>query len=102
MEDVIDTVISIVYLYTRPKRGANKNSIFLTEVLAAVGHGVRNKLKQKRDSSLAAKTGGFFLYSFEELGMIQVIMGSGSKGHGTYLVQVMDDESICKLWSNLE
>lgn len=102
VEDYIDNVISVVYLYTRPKKGPNKNSIYLTEIIAAIGHNVRNKFKLKRDSALAAKTGAFILYTFEELSVLEVLLGQGSKGHATYIVQVNNDEAICKLWSNLD
>jgi DNA-directed RNA polymerase len=102
VEDYIDNVISVVYLYTRPKKGPNKNSIFFTEVIAAVGHNVRGKYKLRRDSALAAKTGAFILYTFEELGYIELTLGQGSKGHGTYIVKVLDDDGICNLWNNLD
>jgi len=101
VEDYIDSVISVVYLYTRAKRGSNKHTVFLTEVISAIGHNIRNKYKLKRDSALAAKTGAFVLYSFEELGMIEVILGQGNKGHNAYIVRVIDDDSICSLWENL-
>ena len=100
-EEYIDSVISVVYLYTRAKRGANKNTVYLTEVISAIGHGIRNKYKMKRDSSVAAKAGAFMLFSFEQLGMLQVVLGQGSKGHGSYIVQVLDDDAISKLWENL-
>ncbi len=102
VEDYIDNIISVVYLYTRPKKGLNKYSIYLAEVICAIGHNVRNKYKLKRDSALAAKTGAFILYTFESLGYLQVLLGQGSKGHATYIVQVLDDDSICNLWNNLE
>jgi DNA-directed RNA polymerase len=102
VEDYLDTVISVLYLYTRQKRGSQKHTIYLTEVICAIGHSVRNKYKLKRDSSLAAKTGAFILYSFELLGMVQTVLGQGSKGHGAYIIQVHDDEELCKLWDSLE
>jgi len=98
--DYIDNVISVVYLYTRTKRGANK-TLYLTEFISAIGHNVRGKYKLKRDSSVAAKTGAFLLYSFEELGLIQVVLGQGSKGHGSYIIQVLNDDAICALWDSL-
>jgi len=97
----IDTLISIVYLYTRPKKGNQKVAIYFTEVISAIGHSIRSKLKQPRDSGKAAKTGAFLLYTFEELGMIQVVMGASANGHGQYVVKVTDDEAICKLWTQL-
>lgn len=101
-EEYIDTIISIVYLYTRPKKGHNKNSIYLTEIISAIGHGLRNKYKLKRDSALAAKTGAFILYTFEKLGYIKVVLGQGAKGHATYIVQVLNDDGICSLWDSLD
>jgi DNA-directed RNA polymerase len=88
-------------LYTRPKKGHN-NSIYFTEVISAIGHSIRAKFKLKRDSALAAKTGAFILYSFEELNILQTLLGKGSKGHNTYIVQVLNDEVICNLWNNLD
>ena len=100
--DYIDLVISVVYLYTRAKKGSRKNTIYMVEVIAAIGHNVRNKYKLKRDSSIAAKTGAFILYSFEELGMLQVVLGQGAKGHGAYIIQVLNDDAISNLWENLD
>lgn len=102
VEDYIDNVIAVVYLYTRPKKGLNKQSIYLTEIISAIGHAVRNKNKLKRDSGLAAKAGAFILYSFEEAGLVQVLLGQGSKGHNSYVVQVLDDDSICNMWNALD
>jgi DNA-directed RNA polymerase len=102
VEEYLDAVISIVYLYTRPKKGLQKASIYLTEVISAIGHAVRGKLRQKRDSALAAKTGGFLLYSFEQLGLLQITLGHGSKGHATYIIQVLDDELLCSLWEDVD
>jgi len=101
VESYIDMAISIVYLYTRPKKGFKKQATYLTEVISALGHGVRNKLKLKRDSSAAAKTGAFILYSFEQLGLLEVTLGQGSKGHNAYIIQVTNDDLICALWNAL-
>lgn len=101
VEDYVDNVITVTYLYTRAKRGPQKHTIYLTEVIAAIGHSVRNRLKLKKDSALAAKTGAFMLYSYEHLGALQVSLGGGSKGHGAYIIQVLDDELICKLWEHV-
>jgi hypothetical protein len=100
VDDYLDTIISVVHLYTRVKKGGNPSILFV-ELISAMGHSVRSKLKQKMDSGLAAKTGGFLLYAFEALGMIQVALGKGSKGHGTYIVQVLDDDKICELWEQV-
>lgn len=101
VEEFIDYAISVVYLYTRPKKGNNK-TIYLNEVICAIGHNIRSKFKLKKDSSLAAKTGAFILYSFEELELIQVVLGQGAKGHNTYIVQVVNDEQISNLWNNID
>jgi DNA-directed RNA polymerase len=100
-ESYIDTVISIVYLYTRKKRGSVTNTIYLTEVISALGHGVRNKFKLKRDSAIAAKTGAFLLFNFEVLELLQVVLGKGTNGHQSYIIQVLNDDAICKLWESL-
>ena len=102
IESCIDTVIAVVYLYTRPKKGLNKQSIYLAEIISAIGHAVRNKAKLKRSSGVAAKAGAFILYSFEENGMLQVMLGQGAKGHNSYVVQVLNDEAICTLWSAID
>jgi DNA-directed RNA polymerase, mitochondrial len=102
VEDYIDTAISVIYLYTRAKRGARRNTIYLTEVICAIGHNIRNRYKLKRDSAIAAKTGAFILWTFDDLELLTVLLGQGAKGHGAYIVQVTDDDAICRLWDTLE
>lgn len=101
IDTVLNTSISIVYLYTREKKGTKFKSILLTEVISAIGHTLRSKGKMKKDSALAAKAGAFVLYSFEQLGMIHVKKGTGANGHGTYLIDVTNDEAIVKLWESV-
>lgn len=95
----IDSIISIVYLYTRPKRGTNI-TIFFAELISALGHSLRSGLK--KDSSLAAKTGAFVLYTFEEAGFIKVRLGQGTRGHNAYVVEVVNDDGICDLWAKID
>lgn len=103
VEQYIDTIISVMYLYTRPKHGHKDNTaIFFAELVSALGHGVRSQLKLKKNSSVAAKTGAFLLYSFEELGILNVCLGQGSKGHNSYIVKVLQDEAICSMWVDLD
>jgi DNA-directed RNA polymerase len=97
----LDTLISVVYLYTREKRGIQNQSIYMVEIISAIGHSVRSKLKQKRDSSLAAKTGAFLLWSFEQMQILQVVLGQGNNKHQSYIVQILDDDSICAMWENV-
>jgi DNA-directed RNA polymerase len=101
IEDHLDTIIGIVYLYTRPKKKHYNTAIFLTEVISALGHSLRSKLKLPKNSSLAAKTGAFLLYTFEKEGVIQTVLGQGLKGHHTYIVQVLKDEILCNLWNTV-
>jgi len=102
IEEITDIAISIVYLYTRITRGSGKKTVYLTEVISAIGHGIRNRYKMQKDSGLAAKAGAFILYSFEEVGLITVTLGQGAKGHATYIIQVDDDDAISALWDNLD
>jgi DNA-directed RNA polymerase len=88
-------------LYTRVKKGTNK-SIYLAEVISAIGHGIRNRHKLKKDSALAAKAGAFLLYTFQELKILEVFLGQSDNGHNAYVINVLDDSAISKLWSDLE
>jgi len=100
LEECLNSAISVIYLYSRMKKGNNK-TVYLTEVISAIGHGIVTKNKLKRDSSLAAKVGAFFVYSFEQLGLLQVILGQGSNNHAAYIVQINNDDGIVKLWESI-
>ena len=99
--DYVDTIISTLYLYTRPKKGRGNESLYLTELISAIGHAVRGKLRLKKDSSIAAKTGAFFLYSFELMGITELALGRGTNGHNAYVVKILNDDIICKAWAVL-
>lgn len=101
VDEYLPVAISIIYLHTRVKKGTNK-TIYIAETISAIGHGIRNFFKLKKDSSLAAKTGAFILYSFEEMGMIEVFLGQSSNGNNGYVVKILNDEAISTLWSKLE
>jgi DNA-directed RNA polymerase len=101
IEEYLDIVISVVYLYTRPKKGDRNLSVYMVEIASAIGHSVRNRLKLKQDSSVAVKLGAFILYTFQQLGVIEVVLGRGNK-HASYIVKILDDELICDLWANLD
>lgn len=98
--EYIDTVLSKLYLYTRPKKGHNGTSIYMAELVTVIGNAVRSKLGQRRDSGLAAKTGAFVLYSFEKLGILEAVLGKGGNGHAAYVIKIKDD-AIVKLWNGL-
>lgn len=101
IDSYIDQALSTLYLYTRPS--GSKSDVFgFTEMICAIGHAIRKSLKQKVDSSSAAKTGAFFLYTIEHLGAIEVFKGSSSNGHAAYLVRVTNDDAIAALWSSLK
>jgi DNA-directed RNA polymerase len=102
-EDVnayIDKLISVVYLYTRPKKGGDTNILF-AEVVCAIGNTLRSHWGVPRHSGNAAKLGGFLLYAFEEANLVEVILGAGKNGHNTYVVTVTDDQSMLKLWTGV-
>jgi DNA-directed RNA polymerase len=97
----IDKVIGTLYLYTRPKKGNKKYNFFFSEVICAIGHVVRRQLKLKTDTSLAAKTGAFILYSFQEAGVVELDLAPGSNGHAVYIVRVVNDDVLSDLWQKL-
>lgn len=102
IEDTIDTSITVLYLYTRGNRGSAKKPVLLAEVVSAIGHGIRNRLKLKRDSAIAAKAGAFVLYTFEVLGLIHVLLGRALNGHATYIIEVLKEDELSHLWDNLK
>lgn len=101
LDDYLPTIISILYLYTRPKKRTTDKTIYMSEIVCALGNAVRSRYRLKKDSALAAKTGAFILYTFEEVGLLQVVLGKGPNGHNTYIVRVLDDDRIRRLWSDL-
>ena len=100
LEDALDAVIATVFMYTRSKKGSTK-AILMTEVVCAAGHSVRDLYKLKKDSALAAKTGAFLLYSFEALGLLKVKLGAGTGRHQTYVIEVLDEDTLVSLWESV-
>jgi DNA-directed RNA polymerase len=98
LHELLDDIISNVYLYTRPKRG-NDKAILMAEIISVLGHAMRRGVK--KDSSIAAKTGAFILYSFQELGMLEAKLGAASNGHATYIVEILNDAAIQTLWEGI-
>ena len=100
-ELLLNSAISVIYLYTRVSRGSKRKEILLSEVICGIGHSVRSKAGLRKDSALAAKAGAFILFSFEAYGLLEVKKGPGPSGHGAYLVEVKNDDGIVKLWETL-
>jgi hypothetical protein len=98
LEELMDTIISNVYLYTRPKRGQDK-AILMAEIISVIGHSIRKGVK--KDSSVAAKAGAFILYSFQELGLLEAKLGAAANGHATYVIEILDDAAIQGLWEGV-
>ena len=100
IDPLLDIAIAALYMYTRTKKNSTK-SILMTEVVCAIGHNIRDKLRLVKDSALAAKTGAFFLYSFEEQEILKVKLGAGTGRHQTYIIEVLKDDVITELWESI-
>ena len=96
----IDNLISTVYLYTHPDK--DKPAPYVGELVATIGRSVQGLLKRPRNSSVSAKLGGFLLYSFEEIGIIEIVKGRGANGHNAYIVHVTNEEALNELWGAVE
>jgi DNA-directed RNA polymerase len=100
-EGMFDKIVEVFYLYTRPKRGSDE-PLYFVEIITALGRVIVEEHLDKRNSALASKIGAFVLYSFEELNMVQVVIGAGRSGHQSYVVNVLDDEAIQLLWAAVD
>jgi DNA-directed RNA polymerase len=98
IEDHLDEIIANAYLYTRPKKGSDKQ-IIMSEVISILGHNMRKG--EKKDSATAARCGAFILYSFDSLGLTEIVMTNAANGHGTYIVNVIDEKSMQELWETV-
>jgi DNA-directed RNA polymerase len=98
IEDVLDDIIANTYLYTRPKKGSDKQ-VIMSEVVSVIGHGLRRN--EKKDSMAAARVGTFVFYSFYDLGLVLPVMTSAANGHGTYIIEVLDEKSMQELWEGV-
>ena len=96
-----DFIIGTVYLFTRPKRKSNQ-PLYFSEVIAALGHGINRALKMPMDSANAVRIGAFVMYTFELMGMTKIKLSQGKSGHGTYIIDVIDDDSIVKMYRTLK
>lgn len=100
LEDSLNTAIDTLYRYTRTTKGSVKLPT-MTEIICAIGHTIRNQNKLPQNSSLAAKTGAFFLWNFEEAGIIKVALEAVSNGHATYAVRLLNEKALEKLWKSI-
>jgi len=99
-EDYLDDLLNLMYLYTRPKRGKDKN-IYLVEAIIVIGRGIRKKYKQIRDTGIDLRAGAFFVRIFEDTGILRALKTRGSSGHATYAIDVLNDNIIRKLWKGI-
>lgn len=97
--EVLDVAIEVVFMFSRNN---DENVTPLATFVVAIGQRIQARLKLKRDSALAAKVGAFVLYSFEELGMLKVVLGRGKGKHAAYNVDILDEDTILKLWQTVE
>lgn len=95
---VIDQAVSVIFVYSRSTKGKKDQTIQMAEVIASIGHTIRNSLSLPRDSSIAAKTGAFVLWSFDMLGLLRIRLGKASNSHQAYFIEVLDDRNICELF----
>ena len=96
-----NALIDTLYVFTRPRKGAEKSAIMFAEVVCGIGNRVRKSLGLPRDTAAAARTGAFLLWTFEDMGMLQVALTKGKRGHSQYAVQLLDDEPLSILWRAL-
>lgn len=101
VEDCVDIAVTTVYLYTRMNKRKREKTALMSEVIAGIGHPIRQFAKLPRDSGAAAKAGAFILYSFEQLGIIKLSLIKGKRGHGAYGIEVIDDDKLSLLWEQV-
>jgi DNA-directed RNA polymerase len=100
-ESLIDDAISTLYLFTKTKKGEEKGPTPMSEIVAEIGRQVRRKAELPKNSAIAAKTGGFLLYSFEQLEIVKVKLSRASNGHNGYFVEVLNVEALAELWTTV-
>lgn len=96
-ELIYQATIKCVYLYTRKNK---KTKIALAETTTAIGSDIRQLAELKKDSGSAAKVGAFLLYSFEECGLLHVVLSQGTK-HATYFIEVDNDDALNEMWEEI-
>jgi DNA-directed RNA polymerase len=97
---ILDIATPLIYLYTR-KKYKDEEPIFFTELISAIGHSIRKEFNLQQDSALAAKTGAFIIYTFEENEILKVKLSQGKQKHATYVIEVLNDDVIINLWESV-
>ncbi len=95
--DIIDSAVSVIYLYTRDDEPA-----LLVEMITAIGNSIRDKYELRRDTASSARIGAFLLYSFELNNILKTKLAKGSNGHNTYIVEILNEEDLSKLWATVK
>jgi DNA-directed RNA polymerase len=101
IEDYIDIAISTIYLYSRTTKSNPTKKALFSEVICGIGHAIRTRYNMPRKSAVAAKTGAFILYSFEEESILQLSYQRGTNNHGVYVIEILNEDSLSEMWSKL-
>lgn len=96
---IADVAIEVAFMFSRNSEDTVNP---MANFVVAIGQRIQAKLNLKRDSATAAKIGAFALYSFEELGMLKVVLGKSKGKHASYNVSILDEDAILKLWQTVE
>lgn len=102
--DLVDAVTLILHTFTRGGGSFSRKSKslpFMAEIISGIGHSIRSRAKLKKDSSLAAKSGAFLLWSFEKYGIVKTYLGKGNGKHATFLVETIDEEALDELFASV-
>jgi len=54
-----------------------------------------------RSTELAAKTGAFLLWTFEDMGILELALTRGRSGHAQYFVNLVNDKPLQILWNGV-
>lgn len=96
-----DVLINTLYVFTRPRKGEKNSLVMFAETICGIGNRVRKFLNEPKDTALAARTGAFLLWTFEDMGMLRVTLTKGKKGHNQFYIELLDDEPLTILWKAL-
>lgn len=96
VEELYTIAVDIIFMRSRTNK-VDDTALF-SEVIHAIGERVNKAAKQKVNSAVAARVGAFTVFTFEECGLVRLKKGTGANGHGTYLLEVIDTDTLEKLW----